>query len=44
MLEQLVEKKMFMQEAKRLDIRASEQDVDQAMQAMIVRNDVTFRV
>ena len=43
MLEQLVERKMFLQEAKRLNIRASEQEVDQTMQNMIVRNDVTFK-
>jgi peptidyl-prolyl cis-trans isomerase SurA len=43
MLEQVVEKKMLMQKAKQLDIVASEQDVDQAMQAMIVRNNVTFK-
>jgi len=42
MLEQMVEKKLFLQEAKRTNIKVPEQDVDQAMQAMIVRNNMPF--
>ncbi len=43
MLEQSVERKLLMQEAKRLNITVNEQDIDQAMQAMIVRNNMTFK-
>jgi len=43
LLEQSVERKLLMQEAKRLNITADEQEVDQAMQAMIVRNNMTFK-
>jgi len=43
LLEQSVEKKLLMQEAKRLNITVSEQDVDQAMQSMIVRNNMSLK-
>jgi peptidyl-prolyl cis-trans isomerase SurA len=42
LLGQFVEKKLLMQEAKQLKITLSEQDLDQAMQAMIVRNNISF--
>ncbi len=43
LLEQSVEKKLLMQEAKRLNVTVSEQDVDQAMQSMIVRNNMSLK-
>jgi len=43
MLEQVVERKMLLQEAQRLNITASAQDVDQAMQTMLVRNTMNFK-
>jgi peptidyl-prolyl cis-trans isomerase SurA len=43
LLGQSVEKKLLMQEARRLNVVVKEQDVDQAMQAMITRNNMTFK-
>ena len=43
LLQQSVEKKLLMQEARRLDVVVKEQDIDQAMQAMITRNNMTFK-
>jgi len=43
LLEQSVERKMLMQEAKRLGITVGEPAVDKAMQAMIVRGNMSFK-
>jgi peptidyl-prolyl cis-trans isomerase SurA len=42
LLEQLVERKLLLQEAKRLNVTVKDQDLDQGIQNMLVRNNMSF--
>ena len=42
-LDQLVERKLLLQEAKRLKITVKDKDLDQGMQNMLVRNNMSFK-
>lgn len=43
LLEQLVERTLLLQEAKRLNITVKEEELDQGMQNMLARNNTTFK-
>ena len=43
LVEQLVERKLLLQEAKRLDITVKDEELDQGMQNMLARNNMSFK-
>jgi peptidyl-prolyl cis-trans isomerase SurA len=44
LLEQLVERKLLLQEARRLNVTVKEEELDQGIQNMLVRNNMSFKV